>query len=101
MGVGLESAKDLLHQDRYTWGFVGDSFLEYLMRNNRDKLYTDIANGGIKAPKVMSQSQLSLISVSTQKPKIIIQHWRYTLKVTHYENEMKMKMKNENELQHL
>ena len=52
MGVGLESAKDLLHQDRYVWGFVGDSFLEYLMRNNRDKLYTEIANGGIKLGSV-------------------------------------------------
>ena len=48
MGVSIDSAKGLLSQDKYTWGIVDHSFLEYLLEQNVDPEYRMLLQGAEK-----------------------------------------------------
>ena len=48
LGVTLNSVKDLLKQDKYSWGMIGSRYTESLLLNNLDDDYVKIANEGEK-----------------------------------------------------
>ena len=52
MGVSIDSAKGLLTQDKYAWGIVDHSFLEYLLQNNIDPEYRLLLHGAERLSSV-------------------------------------------------
>ena len=52
IGVKIDNAKDLLSQNRYTWGILNDSFVEALLENNIDSEYKKILDRAEKLTSV-------------------------------------------------
>lgn len=52
LGVTIDSAKGLLSQDKYKWGIVDHSFLEYLLKNNVDREYRMLLHGAEKLSSI-------------------------------------------------
>jgi len=52
IGVKIDNAKDLLSQNRYTWGILNDSFVEALLENNIDPEYKKILDRAEKLTSV-------------------------------------------------
>lgn len=52
LGVKIENAKDLLSQNKYSWGLLNQSFVESLLGNNIDQEYRKILQGAEKVSSV-------------------------------------------------
>ena len=55
IGITIDNAKQLLQQQKYSWGMLNHSFVEALLRNNIDPDYKKIVDGAVKLAN-MSES---------------------------------------------